>query len=511
MKPIHPAIQGLDLVRLLDAMREGIQVIDRDWKYVYMNAAAAAHGRRPAPELLGRSMSECYPGIEETPVFRALERCMVEREPVALLNEFAYSDGAARSFELRIHPCEIGIVVLSIDVTEGRKTEEQLRHAQKMEAIGRLAGGVAHDFNNLLSVILSSSIMALEDLNPLDPLRTDLEAVRRAGEKAAELTKQLLVFSRRQVLVPQILNLNEVIRELERMLRRLLGEDIELVVHYERNLALVTVDPGQIDQVIMNLAVNARDAMPDGGQLTVETANVELDAAYAADHADAQPGPHVMLAVSDTGMGMDKDVQSHIFEPFFTTKDVSKGTGLGLSTVYGIVKQSGGNIWVYSEKNRGTTFKVYLPISRTNQSSFVPSVEPATLHGTETILVVEDQDEVRAVTTQVLRRFGYRVIEARDGGEALVICERLERPIDMLITDVVMPHMNGRELVARLKDQCADLEVLFVSGYPENAVVEHGILEAGIEYLQKPIVPETLARRVRQILDGASIRARDSS
>ncbi len=382
-----------------------------------------------------------------------------------------------------------------------RKAEEQLRQAQKMEAIGRLAGSVAHDFNNLLSVILSYSSLLLGELKAVDPLRADLESIKKAGEKAAELTNQLLAFSRQQVLAPRVLDLNEVVLGSERMLRRLLGEDVELIIHCGRYLSHVMADPGQVDQVVMNLAINARDAMPAGGKLTIETRNVVLDESYTTEHFEAGVGPHVMLAVSDTGVGMDKQTQARIFEPFFTTKELGKGTGLGLSTVFGIVKQSGGNIWVYSEPGGGTTFKVYLPVAEGAEPEAPEVHEPATLHGTETILLVEDQDDVRRVAHAILRKFGYHVIEARNAGEALLSCERHPRTIHLLLTDVVMPQMSGRELAERLLQIRPEMRVLYMSGYTENTIVHHGILDSGISYLQKPIVPEMLARRVREVLD----------
>ncbi|MES1178100.1 MAG: ATP-binding protein [Myxococcales bacterium] len=383
-----------------------------------------------------------------------------------------------------------------------RKSEEQLRQSQKMEAIGRLSGSVAHDFNNLLSVILSYSDLVLSDLKPIDPLRADIESIRRAGEKAADLTRQLLAFSRQQVLTPRTLDLTDVLRESEKMLRRLLSEDIEIVTHYARSLLHVKVDPGQIDQVLLNLVVNARDAMPEGGKLTIETKNVVLDDSYTTEHFGVAAGPHVMLAVSDTGIGMDQQVQARIFEPFFTTKDIGKGTGLGLSTVFGIVKQSGGHIWVYSEPGGGTTFKVYLPVSdEVEPAPPLETIAPTTVQGTETILLVEDQDEVRRVAQAILRRYGYHVIEARNAGEALLSCERHPRTIHLLLTDVVMPQLSGRELAERLVTIRPAMRVLYMSGYTENVIVHHGILDSGIAYLQKPIVPDLLVRRVREVLD----------
>ncbi len=381
-----------------------------------------------------------------------------------------------------------------------RDSEEQLRHAQKMEAVGRLAGGVAHDFNNLLSVVLSYCSFMSDDLAANDPMREDLDQIRRAGERAADLTRQLLAFSRQQVIEPRILDLSTVISGMEKMLRRLVGEDVEVQFSHAPGLGRVKADPGHLEQVIMNLVVNARDAMPIGGRLVIETANVVLDESYAQQRFDVA-GPHVMLAVSDTGNGMDKETQLRIFEPFFTTKEKGKGTGLGLSTVFGIVKQSGGTIWVYSEIGKGTTFKVYLP--HTDEVARAPrhTAELATLRGGETILLVEDDDQVRLVARGILKRNGYRVLEARNGGEALLMCEKHAGEIDLLLTDVVMPQMSGTELAARLLLIRPDLKVLYMSGYTEDAIIHHGVVDAGIELLQKPLTPDTLLRKVRGVLD----------
>jgi two-component system cell cycle sensor histidine kinase/response regulator CckA len=490
-----------DLSALLGSLREGIQVIGHDWRYLYLNNAACEHHRSEKADRIGRTVQEVYAGIEQTPLFVELARCMKQRVASALTTEFTYPDGVTRCFELRIEPCDQGLVVLSIDVTEGRKVEAQLRHSQKMEAVGRLAGSVAHDFNNLLSVILGYSSMLLTDLKPVDPIRADIDYIRLAGEKAAALTHQLLAFSRQQVLAPRVLDLNEVVQGSERMLSRLLGEDIELIMRYDRNLSRVRVDPGQIDQVVMNLAINARDAMPTGGKLTIETKDVLLDASYVVDHFDVTPGPYVMLAVSDTGVGMSKETQTRIFEPFFTTKDLGKGTGLGLSTVFGIVRQSGGHIWVYSELGGGSTFKIYLPRAEGEETEQPVVALPVTLKGTETILLVEDQDEVRRVAQEILIRHGYHVLAAENAGEALLTCERHQRTIHLLLTDVIMPQMSGRELAERLATIRPDMKVLFMSGYTDRAIINHGILDSGIAYVQKPLAPELLARRVREVLD----------
>jgi PAS domain S-box-containing protein len=382
-----------------------------------------------------------------------------------------------------------------------RRAEEQLRQSQKIEAIGRLAGGIAHDFNNILSVILSYGDLLLADLPADDARRPDVTAIRRAGERAAELTTQLLAFSRQQVMSLRVLDLNDAVRSAEQMMRRLLGETIELVVRPAARETSIRADAGQLDQVIMNLAINARDAMPEGGKLTIETAHVVLDEAYAREHLGVAPGPHVMLAVSDTGHGMDREVQARVFEPFFTTKERGKGTGLGLSTVLGIVQQTGGSIWLYSEPVQGTTFKVFFPRATPDVEPLPPAAAPATLRGSETVLLVEDQEEVRRVAREILSRYGYHVVEAASAQEALGAWDRPARPFDLLLTDVVMPAMSGRELADRLVAARPGLRVLFMSGYTEDAILHHRILESGFAYLQKPLVPETLARKVREVLD----------
>ncbi|MCK6550865.1 PAS domain-containing protein [Myxococcota bacterium] len=382
------------------------------------------------------------------------------------------------------------------------RSQEQLRHAQKMEAIGRLAGGIAHDFNNILSVILGYAEMMLEDFRPHDPLHRDLAEVKKAADRGAGLTRQLLAFSRQQVLEPRVVDLNEVLGNMDRMLRRMLGEDVELRSHAARDLGLVKVDPGQIEQVVMNLAVNAREAMPQGGKLTIETANVDLDAAFAAEHLGIAPGPHVMLAVSDNGVGMDRATQARIFEPFFTTK--ATGTGLGLATVFGIVRQSGGSIWVYSEPGQGSSFKVYLPRA-TGEMKLAPTHEQVVdLRGSETLLLVEDEEQVRTLGLNILRRFGYHVLEAKNAGEALLIAEGHPGVIDLLVTDVVMPHVSGHKLAERLVAARPGLRVLFMSGYTDQTMEHRGELVRGAAFLQKPLTPELLARKVREVLGPSS-------
>jgi PAS domain S-box-containing protein len=380
------------------------------------------------------------------------------------------------------------------------QSEEQVRQLQKLEGVGRLAGGIAHDFNNLLTVITGRAQILLPRLPPDGRLHRDVELIRKTAERAAALTKQLLAFSRRQILAPKVLDLNTVVPSMATMLQRLIGEDIELVFCPGSGLGRVKADPGQLEQVIANLVVNARDAMPEGGRITIETAEVELGEQYAREHVGVQPGRYVMLAVSDTGVGMDAATRARIFEPFFTTKEPGKGTGLGLSTVYGIVKQSGGSIWVYSEPGGGATFKIYLPrVEEVEDAVEAPPALPG--RGTETILLAEDEDEVRVLAREILEGYGYTVLEARRPADAIVIAERYVGPIHLLATDVVMPEMSGRALAERLAPQRPEMKVLFVSGYTDNAIVHHGVLEPGTAFIQKPFTPEALARKVREVLD----------
>ena len=383
-----------------------------------------------------------------------------------------------------------------------QQSEERLRQSQKLEAIGQLAGGIAHDFNNLLTAINGYSDLTLRRLPAEDPLRHNVEEIKKAGDRAASLTRQLLAFSRKQVLQPKVLDLNSAISELERMLGRLIGEDIELRTMLEPELGRVKADPGQLEQVIMNLAVNARDAMPQGGKLTIETENVSLGEEYAGKHIAVIPGRYVMLAVTDTGKGMDEETKARIFEPVFTTKDLGKGTGLGLSTVYGIVKQSGGNIWVYSELGRGTTFKIYLPRVDEGAAEYkLRAVSQKAFQGTETILLAEDEEMVRKLASQVLGMYGYQVLESANGGAALLMCERHSGPIHLLLTDVVMPEMSGRDVADRLAQLRPEMKVLYMSGYTDNAIVHQGVLNVGAYFIQKPFSPVVLGQKVRQVLD----------
>ena len=386
---------------------------------------------------------------------------------------------------------------------ERKKLEARLRQAQKMEAIGLLAGGVAHDFNNLLTVIIGNAQLALMNVIKDKSLRKEIEEIEKAGERAASLTSQLLAFSRKQIVQPDILDINELLTNMEKMLGRLIGEDVELVTIPEPELWQVEADPGQMEQVIMNLAVNATEAMPKGGKLSIETANIDLSENYFHEHAvKNEPGSYVMLTVSDTGSGMDKKTQEHIFEPFFTTKEVGKGTGLGLSTVYGIVKQNNGFVWVYSESGQGSTFKVYLPKAKGDTE---PEEKEQTLvddlSGSETVLIVEDDDGLRKFAQEVLLRHGYRVLDAENGEDALSVSQAHEGPIHLMITDVVMPRMGGRETTERLQPLYPQMKVIYMSGYTDNAIVQHGVLAPGLNFLEKPFTPESLARKVREMLD----------
>ncbi len=390
------------------------------------------------------------------------------------------------------------------DITELKQLEEQFRQAQKMEAIGQLTGGIAHDFNNLLTVINGYSELTLQGLKADDPLRPNLEQVKEAGERAAALTRQLLAFSRKQVLEPRVLDLNAVVTNIDKMLTRMIGEDIDLVATLLPELGRVKADPGQVEQVIMNLAVNARDAMPQGGKLTIETADVELDDTYVRMHVGAKPGRHVMLAVSDTGCGMDAETQKRVFEPFFTTKEKGKGTGLGLATVYGIVKQSGGSIWVYSEVGKGTTFKVYLPRVEEQPDAVLPgTVRAASLKGLETILLIEDDEPLRKLALSILRHGGYHVLEASDREKAIQICGQHQGPIHLMLTDVVMPGISGQEVAQRLAATRPDMKALFMSGYTDDTVIRHGVLNQNMAFLQKPFTTHGLLRKVREVLDAS--------
>lgn len=490
---------------------DAITLYDLEWRITSASPRTASlHGYETVTELVGKHALELIAPEEHARATKDCDKILTEGVGRGLEYTMLRKDGGRFIGELNaalIRDAQgrpKAFIATVRDVTERKRLEEQLRQAQKMEAIGRLAGGIAHDFNNLLTVINGYSQMLLNSLEADSPLRADVEAILHAGERAANLTRQLLAFSRRQVLEVRLLNLNEILMNMIKMLQRIIGEDISLELNLAEDLGKVRADPGQIEQVVLNLAVNGRDAMPDGGELIIETANVELDKEAIQRHSGLEPGRYVLLAISDTGLGMSAEVRKHLFEPFFTTKEVGQGTGLGLATVYGIVKQSGGDISVYSEPGRGTTFKIYLPrVDETDDSAhgLGRSTAKDIPRGKETILVVEDNEEVRQVAVLALRNLGYRVLEARNGLEAIQLFQAQPEAIHLVLTDVVMTGMSGREMAEQLKQIQKGLRVLYMSGYTDAAVVRHGILEPGTPFIQKPFAVETLARKVRELLD----------
>lgn len=497
---------------IFEGSLDGFVLTDANYRFIDMNAAAASLFGRPKEELIGRRGSEfAAPGYDAAQAVRRVESAG------QLVSEFPLQrpDGEPRLLEFAVRMNILPGINFAVmrDVTERQRLSEQLWHAQKMEAIGALAGGIAHDFNNLLSIILSYTDLITLKLSATDALRPEIAEIGRAGERAAELTHQLLAFSRKQILQPKLVDLNRSVTKLETMLRRVLGEHVELTSIADSELWQLYVDPGQLEQVIVNLVINARDAMPYGGKLTIETANVELDQAYADRHVEVRPGSYVMLAVTDTGVGMDKSILSKIFEPFFTTKEEGRGTGLGLSSVFGIIKQSGGSVWVDSEVGRGTTFKVYLPrAARTIAGDELrPAVAlPAVEGGPETVLLVEDDEQVRVLVRTILRRKGYNVLEARNGGEAFLVCEKYPATIHLLLTDLVMPLMSGRQLAERLTPTRPEMKVLYMSGYTNDAAVHQDVLAASVAFLQKPLTPNSLLRKVREVLD-AGVSSADTN
>ena len=499
---------------LLESTDEGIFGMDLDGCCTFLNASGAAMLGYSPEEVVGRHMHTLthhshpdgspYPA-DACPIIHAFRTGQGRRVDHEV---FWRRDGTAIPVEYSSYPIREkdalrGAVVTFTEISERKLLEEQVRQSQKMDAVGKLAGGIAHDFNNLLLVINGYSQLLLSRLEPRDPLRENIEQIKVAGDRAAQLTHQLLAFSRRQVLRPRVLDLNTVVSSMSAMLQRMLGEHIDLAIALNPDLGNVKADPGQLEQVLLNLTVNARDAMPQGGRLTIETVNVTVE--ESSHRAQTiPPGPYVMLSVSDTGCGMDAQTQAHIFEPFFTTKGVGQGTGLGLSMVYGIVKQNGGHIFVYSEPRHGATFKIYIP--RVDEASEAAETMPqpvALPQGTETILLVEDEPQVRALVRVTLEQHGYTVLEARHGVEALVIAAQHAGPIHLLATDVVMPQMSGPQIAKQLTLGRPDMKVLYMSGYAENAVVHHGVLDHGAAFLHKPFSLEILASKVREVLDAS--------
>jgi two-component system cell cycle sensor histidine kinase/response regulator CckA len=490
----------------------GIALIDNDGNFTYINPAFT--------NITGYTLEDIFTGRDwfhrasPFPEYRQEITNLLKRDVIQKGVEKIFSivckNGEIREIEFKPTLLDDGrIVVILSDITERKRAEEEkavlqeeFRQSQKMEAVGRLAGGIAHDFNNLLTVISGNCELSLLELKEGDSLKGNIEEIKAAVDRATSLTRQLLAFSRRQILDTKVLDLNAIIRDLDKMLRRVIGEDIELVTLLSDSLGTVKTDPGWMEQVIINLVVNARDAMPSGGKLIIETTNVELDESYAYSHVAMKPGRYVKLCVGDTGIGMSPEVREHLFEPFFTTKEKGKGTGLGLSTVYGIVMKSGGNIWVYSEPGLGTTFKIYLPRVDESLEEMREKVTREELPcGGETILVVEDEEDVRRLAVRVLERQGYTVLETSCGDHALVLSKERKEPIHMILTDVVMPGMSGCQLADQLLPLHPKMKVLYMSGYTDNAIVHHGVLEEGINYIQKPFTIDGLAKKVREVLE----------
>ena len=503
-----------ELTRLslaVDQAAGPIVITDPQGIIVYVNRAFEQVTGYSRAEAVGQNPRMLKSGKHDEDFYKSLWAKLERGETWTGVFVNRRKDGSLYDEESSIFPVHdaggrvINYVAIKRDATHEHLLEAQLRQAQKIEAVGQLAGGIAHDFNNLLTIVSGYCQLLAERMEVESPLQGYVEEIKKAGDRAVSLTRQLLAFSRRQVLQPQPLDLNAVVSNMEKMLRRLIGEDIELKIMLLPDLSRVKADPGQIEQVILNLAINSRDAMPEGGELTVETANLELDASYTQRHAEIIPGRYVMLAVSDTGLGMDAATQARIFEPFFTTKEKGKGTGLGLATVYGIVKQSGGYIYVYSEPGKGATFKVYLPVLAPTERESVEARRALTraTEGVETILLVEDEVGVRSLAANILRKHGYKVLEAYEPEEATTLAAQYEGPIHLLVTDVVMPRMSGRRLAEHLAFSRSEMKVLYMSGYTDNAVVQHGVLQEGIQFLQKPFTTEALARKVREVLDAS--------
>jgi two-component system, cell cycle sensor histidine kinase and response regulator CckA len=499
---------------LLDAAPDPMVVVNQAGEIVLVNVQAEKQFGYKRDELVGRKITTIIPqGFAERLIAdstRSTAEVLAQQIGMGIELNGRRKYGDDFPIEIMLSPRESaeGILITAAirDITERKHLEQMLRQAQKMEAVGQLAGGVAHDFNNLLGVILGYSDLLLERLALNHSERADIQEIQKAGFRAALLTRQLLAFSRKQVLQPKVLDLNAVVAGAETLLRRLIGENIELLVVPDPEIDRVKADSGQLEQIIMNLAVNSRDAMPDGGKLTIETSNVELDERFAAQHPSMRPGPHVMLAVTDTGCGMDAKTKAHLFEPFFTTKEVGKGTGLGLSTVFGIVKQTGGTIWVYSEPGIGTTFKIYFPCvaPALEIESPVDNVKNVG-KGSQTILIVEDDAPLLEVARRSLQEFGYTILKAHSPREAIQISESHRGPIHLMVTDVIMPGMNGNQLASRLSAPRPEMKVLYVSGYTDNAIVHHGVLEPGLAFLQKPFSPKTLARKAGELLTEPSL------
>jgi two-component system cell cycle sensor histidine kinase/response regulator CckA len=490
---------------LIDASVLAIVVLDRDGRVTLWNKAATRLFGWSAQEVLGRPIPT-IPEDKRAEFEEARVRSQTGEDVVSETQrrrkDGSLVDVLRSSAAILDAQGELaGSMGIFVDITERKQLEEQLRQAVKMEGIGRLAGGIAHDFNNLLTVIGGRSYILLSQLPAGHAMRRDLLLIQQTGDRAAALTRQLLAFSRKQTLTPAVIDLNETVSGMRTLLERVLGEDVELIMDLDPSLGHVTADPGQLEQVIINMAVNARDAMPEGGQLTLETRHVDVDPTYARQRVEMAPGPYEVVSISDTGVGMDAATVARVFEPFFTTKAVGKGTGLGLATAYGIIKQSGGHVTVSSEPGSGTTFRIYLPRTEASESAPAAVEETAARRGTEVALLAEDDANLRALTRDILESEGYTVLESADVEDAIRIAERQDGTIHLLLTDVVMPHMSGRALAEAVKRFRPDIRVLYMSGYTDDAIVHHGVLDPGTALLQKPFTPAALARKVREELD----------
>ena len=495
---------------LVESSTDAILMMDKERDIISYNHAFLDLFGYDKNEIEGRSIRVIHKSDESFHSFRDTTYPVIDRDGFIRIEwDFMRKDGTIFPVETVISAIKSpdgpisGYVAIIRDITDRKKLEAQLQQAQKMEAVGTLAGGVAHDFNNLLTTIIGNADLMSMDLSKDDPLCESIAMIKRAGQSAASLTRQLLAFSRKQVIQPKILDLNEVIRGTEKMLGRLIREDVEMKTSLEPTLWPVKIDPGQTEQVMVNLVVNARDAMPNGGKLTIKTANVDLDEDFFhSEGIKPACGTYVMIAVSDTGIGMDEETQLRIFEPFFTTKERSKGTGLGLATVYGIVKQNAGYIFAYSKPGQGATFKVYLPRVEGEATSFEKEQGPMNgFKGSETILLVEDDDTLRDLAKKILQKHGYSVLDAHNGEKALRVTDKHHGPLHLILTDVVMPGMNGREVVEHLQSLRQEIKVLYMSGYLDNEIAPHGILDPGINFIEKPFTPNSLAMKVRRVLD----------